>query len=336
MGKEYTYEYREGRYADAGELIEVKEYKNGTQTFYAFRDKVTEDGNEVSRIQYQYGSYTDDYSSAQNCLGRVVKETSPLGTVTYAYDALGRVSSRNAYGRTETYGYMANVSNGSYTTPLADKVTYSNGDAYVYEYDANGNIKRITDKNGTEQASFEYDFNNRMTRENIKGHKTAVYTYDRRGNITEKSVFDYTTITPLNTDYALQTIKYTYCYSDKDQLTGYDGATCSYDANGNPTVYRGKNMAWTRGRLLYNYNGATYSYDAEGIRMGKSGVEFVLDGDKVIAEKIGGTVNKRYFYDGTGIAGMEYDGAKYYFRKNLQGDVVGIVNSNGTLTAAAT
>ena len=40
---------------------------------------------------------------------------------------------------------------------------------------------------------------------------------------------------------------------------------------------------------------------------------------------------KRYFYDESGIAGFEYSGQKYVFRKNLQGDVVGICNASGTL-----
>jgi len=36
-----------------------------------------------------------------------------------------------------------------------------------------------------------------------------------------------------------------------------------------------------------------------------------------------------YFYDDTGVAGFEYNGVDYYFLKNLQGDIIEILNSNG-------
>ena len=41
-----------------------------------------------------------------------------------------------------------------------------------------------------------------------------------------------------------------------------------------------------------------------------------------------------YAYDASGsVIGMEYNGAKYWYDKNLQGDIVGIRNSAGTLVA---
>ena len=36
-----------------------------------------------------------------------------------------------------------------------------------------------------------------------------------------------------------------------------------------------------------------------------------------------------YHYDESGISGLEYNGTKYTYVKNLQGDVIGIINSNG-------
>ena len=55
-----------------------------------------------------------------------------------------------------------------------------------------------------------------------------------------------------------------------------------------------------------------------------------MDGERIVYEKTNGQI-KRYFYDESGIAGFEYSGQKYVFRKNLQGDVVGICNASGTL-----
>lgn len=62
--------------------------------------------------------------------------------------------------------------------------------------------------------------------------------------------------------------------------------------------------------------------------------EYILDGERIIAEKESGVITKRYFYDGSGIAGMWYNGEKYYYRKNIQGDVVGVYDVNGTRVAS--
>ena len=113
------------------------------------------------------------------------------------------------------------------------------------------------------------------------------------------------------------------------------------DANENPTTYRGKTLTWTRGRLLETCPSLTspnvtwtFTYNADGIRVGKSApgvtTTYGVDGERIVYEKTNGQV-KRYFYDESGIAGFEYDGQKYIFRKNLQGDVTGIYDMSGTL-----
>ena len=135
-----------------------------------------------------------------------------------------------------------------------------------------------------------------------------------------------------------KTVTYTY---QNGRMTSYDGESCVYDENGNPTTYRGKTLTWTRGRLLETYPSLTspnvtwtFTYSADGIRVGKSSsgvtTTYGVDGERIVYEKTGGQI-KRYFYDESGIAGMYYQGAYWYFRKNLQGDVTGIYNANGTL-----
>lgn len=68
----------------------------------------------------------------------------------------------------------------------------------------------------------------------------------------------------------------------------------------------------------------TFTYNADGIRVGKSApgvtTTYGVDGERIVYEKTNGQV-KRYFYDESGVAGFEYNGQKYIFRKNLQGDV---------------
>ena len=147
----------------------------------------------------------------------------------------------------------------------------------------------------------------------------------------------------------------TYSYQN-GRMSSYDGESCVYDENGNPTTYRGKTLTWTRGRLLETYPSLaspnvtwmletypslaspnvtwTFTYNADGIRVGKSApgttTTYGVDGERIVYEKTNGQI-KRYFYDESGVAGFEYDGQKYIFRKNLQGDVAGIYDAVGTL-----
>lgn len=64
--------------------------------------------------------------------------------------------------------------------------------------------------------------------------------------------------------------------------------------------------------------------------VGSTTTHYIVNGETILAEYNGSTY-KKYFYDESGIAGMIYNGATYYFMKNLQGDVVGVYNSSGTL-----
>ena len=64
-----------------------------------------------------------------------------------------------------------------------------------------------------------------------------------------------------------KTVTYTY---QNGRMTSYDGESCVYDENGNPTTYRGKTLTWTRGRLLETYPSLaspnvtwTFTYNAD-------------------------------------------------------------------------
>ena len=83
----------------------------------------------------------------------------------------------------------------------------------------------------------------------------------------------------------------------------------------------------------------SYSYNSDGLRVSKvvNGVktEYVWDGSSLIGQKTGNNVLV-YLYAADGLAGFQYNGVNYYYLKNGQGDVVGILNSSGTLVAKYT
>ena len=63
--------------------------------------------------------------------------------------------------------------------------------------------------------------------------------------------------------------------------------------------------------------------------------EYVWDGSSLIGQKTGNNVLV-YLYAADGLAGFQYNGVNYYYLKNGQGDVVGILDSSGTLVAKYT
>ena len=99
----------------------------------------------------------------------------------------------------------------------------------------------------------------------------------------------------------------------------------------------GKAMTWEKGRQLKSCGVCTYGYNANGIRTKKTvlsnHVTYHLDGTKILREKRG-VLDMVPLYDHEdSVCGLTVGGAAYYFQKNLQGDIIGIVDENGAVVA---
>ena len=75
-----------------------------------------------------------------------------------------------------------------------------------------------------------------------------------------------------------------------------------------------------------------YTYNADGVRIGKSGSRagtFIVTGTQILRE-INSVATIDYLYDENGSPiGLTYKGTTYYYRKNLQGDIINITDSTG-------
>ena len=142
-----------------------------------------------------------------------------------------------------------------------------------------------------------------------------------------------------------------------DLLTNYNGTAISYDISGNPLNWRNAAILNWQGRRLNSMaldsgyiHGLDFKYNADGIRTQKSyfdhstanmySVSYTLDGTKILAQTYkhsttGETYTVKFFYDDNDAPiAMEYGGNYYYYRTNIQGDIEGIYNSNGTLVVS--
>ena len=254
------------------------------------------------------------------------------------------------------------------------KVYLPNNSAIGYTYDANGNIETITQ--GTQKIKYYYNELNELVREDNPlipyatagdAGTTIAYSYDIGGNIISKKLYPLTSVASLNniTVDSTHTIKYGYTNSNwKDELMSYNGTSITYDAIGNPLTYNGYTYSWQNGRQLAGFTWydlkdstkkiqltANYKYNDSGIRtqkvVVKNGVttktDYHLVGDKVTYE-YNGTDKIYYTYDASGkLVSMNLTCAtnsaingEYYYVRNAQGDIIGLIDKTGTQVVSYT
>ena len=245
---------------------------------------------------------------------------------TFGYDALQRLSTVSAGVYTKTYNYR-NISSTRTTTQVSSLVYSGNvSQTYSYTYDALGNILTYTAP-GKAAFTYTYDNQGQLTKA-TNGTTTYTYTYDTVGNITAANGHSYTYG---NTNW-------------RDLLTAYDGESITYDASGNPTSYYNGTrwtMGWKEGRRLTSATDGTtslaFTYDSEGLRLSKTvGTtkhNYYYAGGKLMRETYGSNTLD-FFYDATGTPyALKSNSTVYYYVTNLQGDVINLVNSSGTVVA---
>ena len=220
---------------------------------------------------------------------------------------------------------------------------------YYYEYDSNGNITEISPDsafNDGDGVEFQYDSINQLTRVNdsITG-ETWTYTYDLGGNILSKKKYAYTRGS-LGT--ALSTVAYGYTDSSwADLLTSYKGKAITYDAIGNPLDDGTWEYTWEKGRQLASMEGVSsgweFTYDATGQRLTKTNgtltYHYIYNDMQLMYMKVTqntSTVCEMYFqYGQLGLMAIQYISSSltdtYYVVTNAQGDVVALVDGNGTV-----
>ena len=283
----------------------------------------------VQNIGYLYGDEAVEGQKTGLIYGVTLNNLQKIG---YSYDDLVRLSTRSIstdIPYVTEYTYLEGATPN--TTTMLVKTIKNGNDIYEYTYDALGNIITVS-KNGGIPEQYSYDELNQLSTV-VSGDDVYQYSYDNGGNITEVKKNN-------------EVIK-SYAYENsewKDLLTSYNGETIVYDEIGNPLSYRNStSFIWQNGRQLTNvYRDetpiASYIYNADGLRTSKSVYDItteyywmngMLHGQKTGDEYL------LFLYDETGKA---YGFVKknvsteetYYYEFNLQGDIIGIIDSTGT------
>ncbi len=300
-------------------IIDTQDWFNRYTESIVKTESADDDGNEENnftsvKTEYTYPEYDDNKTS-----NRV---ESYLNTITYGTNSKDE-------NRTNFYGF-------------------------AYDYDNNGNIiaeyKQGINGAKTLRYSYVYDELNQLVRVNDKvANTTYVYDYDGAGNITKKYEYIYTTDEEITAEPE-NVILYTYDEVWKDKLATYNGKEFTYDNIGNPLTFDGTSFTWSGRELTtYSKDGKTISfqYDENGLRHRKmvteNGViteqyDYVWSDGSLISQiytnyddEVTTSDTARFIYDswGTLQGFILNDSETYLYVKNLQGDIIAIVDEKG-------
>ena len=294
-------------------------------------------------------------------------------------DDLSRLTSQstsfNNCSFSKSISYCTGGTNNGFTNNMIQSVTYSeytplsepvnpshilpslnlvNSDHY--SYDNVGNIVSIARHVGSPvlyQTDYVYDAFSRLIRENNPlMNKTYTYSYDDQGNIASKKEYAYSTNQSLTNP--LHSYNYQYDEDFPNRLIRFDTQDIQYDAIGNPTLYKGQQLAWTRGTLLSEVSDTTktieLTYDGFKQRIAKtitnlsnnnvtSTEYYYIDGQLLKENTDNKTIT--YIYSHQGIIGFSLSGysaisnlnGTYLYEKNIQQDVIAIRNSSNQIVA---
>ena len=310
-------------------------YDNVYGNLSEFTEKVGENRQEFGT---KFG-YDDEnrptsltYSASGKEIGQSTTTIDKLNRTTFSAVKLGSKTF------TSEYHFAAGGYGTGSVTNLVASITQP-GCNCGYGYDDNGNIASAT-LNG-KWTGYTYDalgqliqVNDHSDTRSGENGTTWTYSYDLGGNILKKERFAYAdTTTPL------ETVTYTYGDANwRDKLTAVNGNAIRYDAIGNPLSDGTWTYTWQNGRQLQKMqkSGVTaeFVYNADGLRVQKTvngvATKYTLHGKNVV-HMTSGTDELHFFYDAQNKpAVVIFNGIAYAYLYDLQGDVIGLVDNNGT------
>ncbi|MFL3865501.1 DUF6531 domain-containing protein [Streptomyces griseobrunneus] len=260
------------------------DYNPATPTCGGFEGQVCKVTTRMTASKSVATNFT--YDATGNL--KTVKAPAPLGTTTYAYDGLGRVSSaRDARGVTILYEYDHR--------DRVKKVDSSNYQAVSYAYDGDGNLTLRSD--GTGVIKYAFDPLSRETVRTLQNGSQTVLAYTPAGNVDTyqdpAGLTDYTwnkvnKLAELK-DPTGKVTKYAYNKNDVRTTTTYPGntvQTVTPDKSGRPEKIKATSAKGTLVDLAY-----TYGYGTDG----------ATDGTKIrtTTDAVAGTKTS-YEYDSAG------------------------------------
>jgi RHS repeat-associated protein len=279
--------------------------------------------NRVTAIAYSLGGTADQtialtYDSGTNGIGRLAGASDANHSLSWSYDALGRVISRSqtVVGVTRTVGY-------GYTAGDLTSVTTPSGQTVTYGYNGNHQITSIAVNGSTLLNGVTYEPFGAVSGWNWGNGTTVVRTYDEDGNATsvatggetDSYAYDVAMRLTSDTNVTNSNFSWTYGYDGLDRLTSESGVplqeTYTYDANGNLLTTAGtfsatETVSPSSNQIVQDSIDGTLTYDAAGNTTGIQQVAGTASyndagrGVSVTANLGWGSMTVQFLYDAFG------------------------------------
>ncbi len=278
--------------------------------------------NELSKInsfKFGYGFEYDNKLISDNPLGSIIKTTqTKYCDQVKEFTVFDKKTNSIIHTESLTYDNKENI--------VSLKDFFNN--TTIYEYDELDNLTLERIESSNYQMRYVYDNFGRL----IKCQKE-----DLSNNIISQKTFNYDSET------------------NKDLLTKINNFDITYDENGNVKTYRNKQYFYKDGhKLIKIIDGdqnfiLEFKYNENGIRIEKKKYNlqtneviethsYEVEGSRILYETISSpnsssSLKIYYLYSQSGIQGFIYDNKRYFYEKNILGDIIRIVNENDETAA---
>jgi RHS repeat-associated protein len=327
-------------------------YADGSYTTYTY-DAV---GRVVSITDSISGTisytYTNGGCSTGGCSGgaadKVASETTPLGTINYTYDNIGRRTSMTVAGQPAvTYTYDAGSRLNGISSQIGGAATN-----FAITYDGLGRGSSIVLPNGV-TTNYTYDIDSHLLNLQHLSPASQIleslgYTYDAVGN---RISLNRQSITLPLPNAASNT-----SYNNANQMLTFNNQNITYDANGNMTSVVNAcgttTYTWDMRNRLVGISGfntecsqltASFEYDALGRRIQKTingrTIQYVYDGMDIIQEIENGQVTANYVRTlsiDEPLVRIKSDGTVRYYQRDALGSVITLTDGTGTVQTTYT
>ncbi len=359
LGSAITYTFNSDYNQVSGKTVSDKDFTKASSV-------VNDDGVTVNTQADVGTTVTTDWFGRTTTKNITIATDRNTGGISEEYFVSGETEF--TYTDTETNASTKVLSQTS--TFTSDLHTNSRTDYYEYDATGNiTGIYRYVDGVKAYYYTYVYDEAGQLVRENIlEDNKTILYVYDVGGNIVSKTVYAYTLGEITDEMIPTETTNFGYNYSEcNDLLTDFSytktgssssNITSSVDNDymGNVLSFNDIEFEWKAGRQLssviddneemkhyYNSDGRLIRVECYINNVLEDITHYTWDGDRLIGRTIerddNESITSRVIYDAEGEAIgfiaeapliLDYD-ITFLYRKNLQGDITGLIDENGEM-----
>ena len=308
---------------DVSKIMSYYENELLKENVYSTEDKV---------FMHEKFSYDASYNNRLNKIELPVTKTN----ITFSYDSLGRTQKERIEYEdcglvlANEYEYLQYDDNSIDLVKTHNQSICGVNEIIDYDYDVNGYI--ILEKGINYQIRYQYDKCNRLIREdNQKIKLTKLYNYDDGGNLLFVKECSYT----LDDNVIVNNLT-TFEYEKngwKDQLIKFNDKGITYDNRGNIIQLGNTILNWNELNQLAECGDNTFAYDITGKRLTKNNTTYFYDGNRLLKEKTGNN-EIIYQYAMEKVIGFTYNGHRYIYQRNIQGDVIRIYDGESNEVVA--